>query len=99
MPPRSLCASSSVPLLSTLLLSTQQLSGVTSSSSIESNRGMDDEDGDSDAGASEHVCSPGIAMRSGNMLPYVHIYRESFLPNFCASFFYFWDNQMMLDRA
>jgi hypothetical protein len=68
MPPRSLCASSSVPLLSTLLLSTQQLSGVTSSSSIDVNRGMDDEDGDSDAGASEHVCSPGSAMRCGNMI-------------------------------
>jgi hypothetical protein len=99
MPPRSLCASSSVPLLSTLLLSTQQLSGVTSSTSIDGNRGMDDEDGDSDAVASEHVCSPGIAMRCGNMMPNVHIYSASFLPTFCASFFYFWANQMILDRA
>ena len=91
MPPRSLCASSSVPLLSTLLLSTQQLSGVTSSTSIDGDGGMDDEDGDSDAGASEHVCSPGSAMRCGNMM--------QLSCTLSAHLFLFLESQMTLDGA
>ena len=35
---------------------------------------MDDEDGDSDAGASEHVCSPGNAMRSPPQMPQEHLF-------------------------
>ena len=66
-------AALSAPLLSALLLLLLRqsacacsVSGVTASTSRDGDGGMDVEDGDSDAGASEHVCSPGIAvMRSG----------------------------------
>ena len=65
-------AALSAPLLSALLLLLRQsacacsVSGMTASTSMDGDGGMDVEDGDSDAGASEHVCSPGIAvMRSG----------------------------------
>ena len=48
----------------------QRVSGVTASTSMDGDGGMDVEDGDSDAGASEIVCSPGSGrMRSGLILP------------------------------
>ena len=65
-------AALSAPLLSALLLLLRQsacacsVSGVTASTSMDGDGGMDVEDGDSDAGASEIVCSPGSGrMRSG----------------------------------
>jgi hypothetical protein len=64
----------SAPLLSALLLLLRQsacacsVSGVTASTSRDGDGGMDVEDGDSDAGASEIVCSPGSGrMRSGRI--------------------------------
>jgi len=76
-------AALSAPLLSALLLSALLLllrqsacacsvSGVTASTSMDGDGGMDVEDGDSDAGASEIVCSPGSGrMRSGLICQHV----------------------------
>jgi len=68
----------SAPLLSALLLLLRQsacacsVSGVTASTSMDGDGGMDVEDGDSDAGASEIVCSPGSGrMRSGLICQHV----------------------------
>jgi hypothetical protein len=68
----------SAPLLSALLLLLRQsacacsVSGVTASTSRDGDGGMDVEDGDSDAGASEIVCSPGSGrMRSGLICQHV----------------------------
>ena len=70
----------SAPLLSAplLLLLLRQsacacsVSGVTASTSRDGDGGLDVEDGDSDAGASEIVCSPGSGrMRSGLICQHV----------------------------
>jgi hypothetical protein len=68
----------SAPLLSALLLLLRQsacacsVSGVIASTSMDGDGGMDVEDGDSDAGASEIVCSPGSGrMRSGLICQHV----------------------------
>jgi hypothetical protein len=70
----------SAPLLSALLLllllrqsaCACSVSGVTASTSRDGDGGLDVEDGDSDAGASEIVCSPGSGrMRSGLICQHV----------------------------
>ena len=57
----------------------QRVSGVTASTSIDGDRGMDVDDGDSDAGASELECSTGSGrMRSGLIRHHVEKDRSCF---------------------